>query len=190
MADLEPIPREWWPTVESAGAVIEGQEVWPAASPQSNGTFTPLDVDKHQDLAIVVGYGPPRSKDDLALGVDEFHELENGQWSHLGGAASRTPLEQRQQLQDGTQELLPRLGGSSGSFLLEKRPQYSYMIFLCGPEVSTVRVQRSHGIRTADVSSGPGWLGVLWTPDDLATVYAFIADGTKTFTWTSPPLAA
>ena len=37
------------------------------------------------------------------------------------------------------------------------------------------------------MSSGPGWLGVLWTPDDLATVDAFNPDGTQTFTWTSPP---
>ncbi len=184
------MPRQWWPTVEAAGAVIEGPEVWPAASPQSNGTFTPLDVDRHHNLAIVVGYGPTRLKGDLSLGVDEFHEFEKGQWSHLGGAASGTPLEQRQRIQEGRQELQPRLGGSSGKFLLEERPQYSYMVFLCGPDVATVRVQRSHGRRTADVSSGPGWLGVLWTPDDLATVDAFNPDGTQTFTWTSPPLAA
>jgi hypothetical protein len=181
---------QWWPNVESAGAVIEGQEVWPAASPQSNGTFTPLDVDRHHNLAIVVGYGPTRHKGDLALGVDEFHELEKGQWVHLGGAASGTPLEQRQQLQEGRQELHLRLGGSSGKFLLEERPEYSYMVFLCGPDVATVGVQRSPGIRTADVSSGPGWLAVLWTPDDLATLDAFTADGTQTFTWTSPPSAA
>ena len=55
------MPRQWWPTVEAAGAVIEGPEVWPAASPQSNGTFTPLDVDRHHNLAIVVGYGADSS---------------------------------------------------------------------------------------------------------------------------------
>lgn len=183
------MPRQWWPTVESAGAVIESPEVWPAASPQSNGTFTPLDVDRHHSLAIVVGYGPTRLQGDPALGVDEFLELEKGRWSHLGGSASGTPLEQRQRLQEPSQELQLRLGGTSGKFLLEERPQYSYSVFLCGPDVATVRVQRSHGRRTADVSSGPGWLGVLWTPDDLATVDAFTADGTQTFTWTSQPSA-
>ena len=181
------MPRHWWPTVESVCAVIEGQQEWPATSPQSNGAFTPLDVDRHQDLALVVGYGPTRLNDDLVLGVDAFHGLEKGQWKHLGGAGSGTPLEQRQQLSKGRQELHVRVGGSAGEFLLEERPQYSYKVFLCGPEVANVRVQRSHGIRTADVTSGPGWLGILWTPDDPATVSAFTADGTQTFTWTLPP---
>ena len=58
----------------------------------------------------------------------------------------------------------PHLGGSSGKFPFEARPQYSYMVFLCGPDVATVRIQRSDGIRTADVNVGPGWLAVLWTP--------------------------
>jgi hypothetical protein len=183
------MPRNWWATLEMAAAVIESEAVWPAASPRSNGTFTPLDVDRHQNLAIVVGYGPTRLKGDLALGVDEFHELETGQWSHLGGAASGTPLHQRRQLQDGRQELHIRLGGHAGKFLFEERPQYSYSVFLCGPDVASVQVQRSHGIRTADVSSGPGWLAVLWTPDDPAIVSAFTADGTQTFTWRSSPSA-
>jgi hypothetical protein len=180
------VPRGWWPTVEAAGVVIESQEVWPAASPESNGRFIPLDVDRHQRLAIVVGYGPTGSEANPALGADEFLRSESGRWVHLGGAASGTPLEQRQQGKVGRQELQPRLGGSSGKFLLEKRPEYSYMVFLCGPEVVTVRVKRSHGIRTADVSMGPGWLAVLWTPDDLATVSAFNTDGTETYVWDSP----
>ena len=97
-------------------------------------------------------------------------------------------MEQRQRLQERSQELQPRLGGSCREILLEERPRYSYMVFLCGPDVATVRVHRSHpDQRTADVRLGPGWLAVLWTPDDLATVNAFTADGTQTFTWTSPP---
>ena len=71
------MPRQWWPTVESAGAVIDNQGVWPAPAPQSNGRFTPLDVDRHHKLAIVVGYGPTRLKGELALGVDEFHEWKS-----------------------------------------------------------------------------------------------------------------
>lgn len=184
------MPRQWWPSVESVGVVIEGKEVWPAASPQSYGMFTPLDVDRHRDLAIVVGYGPTGSEGDPSLGVDAFHKVENGRWRHLGGAASGTPLEQRQPLQKGRQELHPHLGGSSGKFPFEARPQYSYMVFLCGPDVATVRIQRSDGIRTADVNVGPGWLAVLWTPEGAATVTAFGSDGTATSTWTSPPSAS
>ena len=59
--------------------------------------------------------------------------------SHLGGAASGTPLEQRQRLGGEARAATP-LGGSSGKFLLEERPQYSYMVFLCGPDVATVHV--------------------------------------------------
>ena len=65
------MPRGWWPTVESARVVIEGEDVWPAASPQSNGVFTPLDVDRYQSLAIVVGYGPTPLGGEPALGVDD-----------------------------------------------------------------------------------------------------------------------
>ena len=48
------MPRGWWPTVESAGVVIEGREVWPAASPQSNGVFTPLGAARIGDHPPVV----------------------------------------------------------------------------------------------------------------------------------------
>lgn len=184
------MPRHWWPTAESAAAVIDGQETWPAASPQSNGRFTPLDVDRHQNLAIVLGYGPTRPKDDLVLGIDEFLHVNDGQWSHLGGAASGTPLHQRQQVSEGRNELHHRLGAHTGTFRFEVRPQYSYKVFLCGPDIASVHVQRSAGIRKVDVRSGLGWLAVLWTPDDTATVIAFTADGTQTFTWMSPPAAS
>ena len=36
----------------------------------------------------------------------------------------------------------------------------------------------------------PGWLAVLWTPDDPAVVRAYSADGRQTFLWTAPNDAA
>ena len=52
--------------------------------------------------------------------------------------------------------------------------------------MTAVKVERRHGIRIADVSAGPGWLTVLWTPDDPATVTAYTAVGEQSFLWTSP----
>jgi hypothetical protein len=59
-------------------------------------------------------------------------------------------------------------------------------VFLCGPAVTTVEIERRHGVRNADVSAGPGWLAVLWTPDDRAVVRAYTADRRQTFLWASP----
>ena len=53
-----------------------------------------------------------------------------------------------------------------------------------------VEVGRRLGTRIADVSAGPGWLAVLWTADDPATVTAYRADGRQSFLWTSPIRAA
>ena len=44
------------------------------------------------------------------------------------------------------------------------------MIFVCGLDVASVEVHRRNEVRIADVTRGPGWLVVLWTPDDPATV--------------------
>ena len=68
--------------------------------------------------------------------------------------------------------------------------RFSFAVFLCGPAVTSVEVDRRHGIRIADVSAGPGWLAVLWTPDDPAVVRAYTADGRQSFVWTSPNEAA
>src|ERR1700728_153306 len=56
-----------------------------------------------------------------------------------------------------------------------------FAVFLCGPAVTTVEVDRRHGIRVADVSAGPGWLSVLWTADDPAVVSAYTADRRRSF---------
>jgi hypothetical protein len=66
----------------------------------------------------------------------------------------------------------------------------SFAVFGCGPAVTTVEVGRRLGTRIADVSAGPGWLAVLWTAEDPATVTAYSADGRQSFLWTSPTRAA
>jgi hypothetical protein len=78
------------------------------------------------------------------------------------------------------------MGGSSGKSPFDDRREFSFAVFLCGPAVTAVNIERLQGIRTADVSAGPGWLTVLWTPDDAATVTAYTAVGQQSFLWTSP----
>jgi hypothetical protein len=175
----------WWPTDAAVSEVIEGEGPWPTQSPASNGMFVPFDVDKYDGLAVVVGYGRNRKGREV-LGSDEFQRNEAGTWEHLAGQGSAWSPTQRWDLPSPRDELQFRMGGSSGESPFEARRKLSFAIFLCGPAVTTVEVHRRHGIRTADVSAGPGWLGVLWTPDDPALVTAYTADGRRSFAWTSP----
>lgn len=79
-----------------------------------------------------------------------------------------------------------RMEGSTGTSPFDARREFSFAVFLCGPAVTTVKVDRRHGTRVADVDGGPGWLTVLWTPGDVAAVTAYAADGHESFFWTSP----
>ena len=92
----------------------------------------------------------------------------------------------RWDIQDEREALHFRMGGSSGKSPFDDRREFFFAVFLCGPAVTAVKVERRQGIRIADVSAGPGWLTVLWTPDDPATVTAYTAVGEQSFLWTSP----
>jgi hypothetical protein len=179
------VPMNWWPSDEVVSAVIDREGPWPSQSPVSNGPFVPFDVDKYDGLAVVVGYGRNRKGREV-LGSDEFQQNEAGTWEHLTGGGSGWSLGQRWDLQDARDALHLQIGGSSGRSPFDARREFSFAIFLCGPAVTTVEVTRRQGIRIADVSAGPGWLGVLWTPDDPAGVTAYTAAGRESFHWTSP----
>lgn len=175
----------WWPTDDVVRDVIDGEGPWPSHSPVSNGMFVPFDVDKYDGLAVVIGYGRNRKGREV-LGSDEFQRNQTGAWEHLaGGASSWSPMP-RWDLPSGRDELHFRMGGSLSESPFDSRRKFSFAVFLCGPAVTTVEVSRRLGIRTADVSAGPGWLGVLWTPDDPALVAAQAADGRWSFEWASP----
>jgi hypothetical protein len=179
------MPINWWPSDDAASAVIESEGPWPSLSPVSNGTFTPFDVDKYNGLAVVIGYGRNRKGREV-LGSDEFQQHESGKWEHLTGGGSGWSFRQRWDIQDEREALSFRMGGSSGKSPFDDRREFSFAVFLCGPAVTAVNIERLQGIRTADVSAGPGWLTVLWTPDDAATVTAYTAVGQQSFLWTSP----
>jgi hypothetical protein len=175
----------WWPTDDAVSEVIDGEGPWPSRSPVSTGLFVPFDVDTYDGLALVVGYGRNRKGREV-LGSDEFQQNEAGTWAHLAGSASAWSPTQRWDLPSARDELHFRMGGSSGGSPFDARRRLSFAVFFCGPAVTTVEVTRRRGIRTADVSAGPGWLGVLWTPDDPAVVAATSADGRQSYVWTSP----
>ncbi len=179
------MPMIWWPSDEAVSAVVDGDGPWPALSPASNGSFVPFDVDKYDGLAVVVGYGRNRKGHEV-LGIDEFQQKEAGTWEHTGGGGSGWMSRQRWELQEGRDALHRRMGGSTAASPFIARRPTSFAVFFCGPAVTTVEVGRRRGTRAADVSAGPGWLAVLWTPDDAARVTAFTADGRQSFLWTSP----
>ena len=183
------MPMNWWPTDDAVRAVVDGEGPWPSLAPVSHGIFTPFDVDSYDGLAVVIGYGRNRKGREI-LGSDEFQLNEAGSWEHLSGSGSGWSPRQRWDVQEGRDLLHFRMGGSSAKSPFEDRREFSYAVFFCGPAVTTVDVGRRLGIRMADVSAGPGWLAVLWTADDPATVTAHSADGRQSFFWTSPAGAA
>jgi hypothetical protein len=183
------MPMNWWPRDDEVRAVIEGEGPWPSRSPVSTGTFLPFDVDTYDGLAVVIGHGRNRKGREV-LGSDQFQQNEAGEWKHLTGGGTGWSTRQRWDLEDAREALHWRLGGRSGTSPFDARREFSFAIFMCGPAVATVQVDRRHAIRTADVSAGPGWLAVLWTPDDAAAVTAYTARGEQSFLWTSPDSAA
>jgi hypothetical protein len=183
------MPMNWWPSDAAASAVIDGEGPWPSLAPVFNGVFTPFDVDTYDGLAVVIGYGRNRKGREV-LGSDEFQRNEAGDWAHLRGSGGGWSQNQRWDMQDGREALHFRMGGSSEESPFDDRRTFSFAVFLCGPAVSSVRVDRQLGIREADVSAGPGWLTVLWTPGDPATVAAYTAVGRKSFLWRSPDKVA
>ena len=52
-----------------------------------------------------------------------------------------------------------------------------YAEILCSPDVATVEVRRSGGIRTAHIGDGPGVIIVSWRDGKQAEVVAFDAAG-------------
>jgi hypothetical protein len=187
-SEVGAMPMNWWPSDDAVSDVIDSDGPWPSPSSVSTGIFVPFDVDKYDGLAVVVGHGPNRKGREV-LGTDEFQQDESGKWQHSGASGSGGPLGQRWDLEEARDALHLRMEGSSGPSPFEARREISFAVFLCGPAVTTVAVDRRLGIRTADVSRGPGWLTVLWTPDDPATVTATAADGRQSFLWTSPSRA-
>lgn len=178
------MPMLWWPSDDAVRAVLDGDGPWPTLAPVSNGLFVPFDVDTYDGLAVVVGHGRNRKGREV-LGADAFQQSAAGVWEHSTGGARAWVPTQRWELPSPRDVLDLRMAGSSGASPFEARRTFSFGVFLCGPAVTAVEIERPHGVRMADVSAGPGWLAVLWTADDPAVVRASTAEGRQSFQWTS-----
>jgi hypothetical protein len=179
------VPTNWLPDVESVNAVIDSKGPWPAPSPQSNGRFVALDVDRHGGLAVVVGFGPNLRGIDV-LRTEEFKRTETGQWEWVSGGGGSHDLNERSRSLIERQTLHLRMSGKSGWTPLNPRTWIEHAVFLCGLDVASVEIRRRGGVRIADVRTGPGWLGVVWAEGDPPEVVAFAAQGSQTFSWTPP----
>lgn len=179
----------WWPSDDAVSAVIDGGGPWPSLTPVSNGIFVPFDVDSYDGLAVVIGHGRNRKGREV-LGSDGFQQNASGTWEHVTGAGIGWSSRQRWDMPSARDALHLRMTSSSGASPFDARRTFSFAVFLCGPAVTTVEVERRHGVRMADVNAGPGWLAVLWTSDDLAVVRAFTADRRQSFLWAPPNDAA
>lgn len=175
----------WWPTDDVVHAVVDGEGPWPTPTPAPEGLFVPFDVDRYDGLAVVVGHGRNRKGREI-LGSDQFQRNGAGRWEHLTEASTAWSPTPRWEVPWDRESVQLQMRGSSGASPFDDRRSFSFAVFHCGPAVMTVEIYRRHGIRVADVSAGPGWLGVLWTPDDPAVVSAYTAVGRQSFAWTSP----
>lgn len=64
------MPRQWWSSLGAVSAIIESKGPWPSPTPEYTGIFLPLDVDRYDDLVIVVGHGP-NGRGREVLGVEK-----------------------------------------------------------------------------------------------------------------------
>ena len=179
------MPDEWLDE-DIAHALLDSPGPWPARSASSDATFVPLDVDSYDCFAMVLCFGVAGILRSKVVGFGVFEDTGAGRlrrtYGGAGGADGMDILLDRQSLHRDDRGLLHlRQHDSWGT-----RARTQQVVWLCGPDVATVEIRRQGGTRVAEVSEGPGWLAMLWTPDSSPEVVAFAADGTQTFRWTPP----
>ena len=170
-------------------AVIDGEGPWPSLSPKSNGTFVPFDVDKYDGLAVVIGDGRNRKGREVSVRTSSSRTTqEHGSTCPAAGVGGR-----RRNAGTSPPPERPFISG------WEARPGSRRSMrdarLLCGVPVWTSghdRRSRPSGTGPGSPMSAqrPGWLAVLWTPDDPATVPPTVTAAARTFLWTAPNDAA
>ena len=153
---------------------------WPAATTVRRQNVEILDVDQYNGFAVVVsaveedvgGHGP-------MLRTSVFHRAESG-WRSQGAGGSgwgSDPLLNRQRWRTPAPTL--SVSGTGWRALEAKRRATGvcHATVLCSPAVTTVIVNRPGDSRTADVSKGSGWIGMVWPEGSEPTVTALDADG-------------
>jgi len=156
-----------WDPRKSAAALNEDR-TWPTTKNEPTKRFEPLDVDRYNDRAVVLG---------LFRGLTSgFHSdifvRREGRWDYrAGGGGGSDAFRVRWQV--GPHPSAPLQARTKGWIL----GGLCHAAILCMPEVHTVTIERPQGLRRADVSRGPGWIGIVWPEGDEPTVRAFGSNG-------------
>gem|GEM_PF-5135322 len=153
---------------------------WPAATTVRRQNVEILDVDQYKGFAVVLsavaedvgGHGP-------MLRTSLFRRIDTG-WRSQGGGGSgwgSDPLLNRQRWRPSAPNLSVSGTGRRAIGVKRRSTGVCHATVLCSPAVSTVIVDRPGDRRTADVSKGSGWIGMVWPEGFEPTVAALDEDG-------------
>lgn len=146
-------------------AALDASGPWPAGTTVRTQDVEVIDVDRYDDLAVVTAAIADDSTGEGPLLVERMFRWEEGGWRSLGGWGSGSgsdPLLVRQEWRDPEHSLQlhslgwSRRGGKRG------RRVICHATVLCSPAVISVTVERPTRHRRADVTKGPGWIGIIW----------------------------
>lgn len=157
------------------------RDSWPTTSSERTGSVTVLDVDRVGDVAVVLMVTDAESsRTGYSLLETRLAQYVDGVWGPRGGGASGSgedPMIARTQRPPAAP--LQSLGRGGTSLEPEKRRGrwFWYTEVLCSAAVARVDIARGDERRTADVSTGPGWLIVAWLEDMDPTLTACDATG-------------
>lgn len=146
-------------------AALYADGPWPAARTVRTQDVEVIDVDRYDDLAVVTAAIADDSTGDGPLLVESVFRWEKGRWRSLGGWGSGSgsdPLLERQKWGDPEHSLQIIGLGSNSPGGKERRRVVCHATVLCAPAVNSVTVERPTSHRRADVSEGPGWIGIIW----------------------------
>jgi len=149
-----------------AAKALRANQSWPTKKKTQVDPFEGLDVDRYGDLGFVVCSHQGR------LHTYTFIK-RNGRWECQGGGGGGAGAFERTggPPGGGDQPIWCSQGGTGG--------RSRHVVVRCSPEVQLVTVERPEGIRHADVSAGPGCIGIIWPEEVEPIVKAFSSEGTE-----------
>ncbi len=140
---------------------------WPTHKTAPVMPFEPMDVDRFEDLGLVVASQRGRLQTYWFVNRNGRWEWQGG----TGGGGSGAFERPGGQPGDVDQVIWCSQGGCSG--------RMRDVVVRCSPEVQLVTVERPGDIRHADVSNGPGCIGIIWPEEVEPMVRAFSSAGTE-----------
>jgi hypothetical protein len=163
-------------------AALDGPGPWPVSSTVRTQDVEVVDVDRYERRAVVIAAIAEDSHGDGATLNAAVFRREEGTWRWLGGGGigwARDPLLVRQEWGDNDHHLkVPSKGWHAPLGKRGSKPACDATL-LCSPAVSSLTVNRPGGRRIVDVSTGPGWIGIVWPEASEPSVTAFDAGGNQ-----------